>query len=109
MGLVLIRTPLLALLLVGTVQIRARDLPSETAGIDRIVQALLSVFDQSDILALGESHWNKLDADLRLRLVRHPDFAKKVRFVVVEFASSAQQKKASFGSAHPSRRRRKSG
>lgn len=70
---------------------RARELPSETTGIDGIVQALLSVFDESDILALGESHWNRLDADLRLRLVRHPEFAKKVRFVVVEFASTAQQ------------------
>jgi hypothetical protein len=66
-------------------------LPDETAGLDRIVQTLVSAFDQADIVALGDNHWNKMDSDLRIALVRSPEFAKKVHFIVVEFGSTAQQ------------------
>jgi Haem-binding uptake, Tiki superfamily, ChaN len=66
-------------------------LPDETAGLDQIVRTLLSVFDHADIVALGENHWRKWDSDLRIQLVRHPDFAKKVQFIVVEFGSTAFQ------------------
>lgn len=66
-------------------------LPDETAGFDEIVQTLISAFDHTDILALGESHWRKSDSDLRIRLVRHPEFAKKVHSIVVEFGSTAYQ------------------
>ena len=66
-------------------------LPDETAGFDRIVQTLVSAFDHVDIVALGEDHWRKVDSDLRIALVRNPEFAKKVRFIVVEFGSTAQQ------------------
>jgi hypothetical protein len=66
-------------------------LPDESAGIDGITQTLVSVFDQVDIVLLGEVHWQKLDSDLRIALIRGPDFAKKVRFIVVEFASTAEQ------------------
>jgi hypothetical protein len=66
-------------------------LPDEATGIDGIVQTLISVFDQADIVALGEAHQRKLDSDLRIALVRHPDFPKKVRSIVVEFASTTEQ------------------
>jgi hypothetical protein len=66
-------------------------LPDEAAGVDGIVRALISVFDQVDIVALGEVHERKLDSDLRIALVRHPDFAKKVRSIVVEFGSTTEQ------------------
>lgn len=66
-------------------------LPDEAAGFDGIVRTLISAFDQADVVALGEDHGQKLDADVRIALLRHPDFAKKVRFIVVEFASTAQQ------------------
>jgi hypothetical protein len=66
-------------------------LPDEAAGIDGIVQALISVFDQADIVALGEAHSRRADSDLRIALVRHPDFAKKVRSIVVEFGSTTEQ------------------
>ena len=66
-------------------------LPDETAGFDRIVQTLVSAFDHVDIVALGESHWRKVDSDLRIALVRNPEFAQKVRFIVVEFGSTGQQ------------------
>jgi len=66
-------------------------LPDESPGIDGIVRTLISVFDQVDIVALGEAHGRKLDSDLRIALVRHPDFAKKVRSIVVEFGSTTEQ------------------
>jgi hypothetical protein len=52
---------------------------------------LISAFDQVDIVALGERHGRKLDSDLRIAVVRHPDFAKKVRSIVVEFGSTSEQ------------------
>ncbi len=66
-------------------------LPVEAAGVDDIVQALISVFDQADVVALGEFHRRRADSDLRIALVRHPAFAKKVRSIVVEFASTTEQ------------------
>ena len=66
-------------------------LPNETAGFDSVVQTLISAFDHVDVVALGESHWRKADSDLRIALVRNPEFAKKVRFIVVEFGNTAQQ------------------
>jgi heme-binding uptake protein ChaN (Tiki superfamily) len=66
-------------------------LPDEAAGIDGIVQTLISVFDQVDLVALGEVHGRRADSDLRIALVRHPDFAKKVRSIVVEFGSTTEQ------------------
>jgi hypothetical protein len=66
-------------------------MPDESAGIDGITQTLVSAFDHVDIVLLGEVHWQKLDSDLRIALVRQPDFAKKVRFIVVEFGSTAEQ------------------
>lgn len=66
-------------------------LPDEAAGIDGIVQALISVFDQADIVALGEAHGRRADSDLRIALVRHADFARKVRAIVVEFGSTTEQ------------------
>ena len=67
-------------------------LPDEAAGLDGIVRTLISAFDQADIVALGEWHGLiSLDSDLRIAVVRHPDFAKKVRSIVVEFGSTTEQ------------------
>jgi hypothetical protein len=66
-------------------------LPDEAAGIDQIVAALISVYDQFDVVALGERHGQRPDSDLRIALVRHPDFAKKVRTIVVEWGSITEQ------------------
>src|SRR5688572_20412996 len=88
------------LLLVGTALLarapqsadrRESRLPDEAAGVDEVVRALISVFDQADVLALGEAHGRKADSELRIALVRHPDFAKKVRSIVVEFGSTTEQ------------------
>jgi hypothetical protein len=69
----------------------AARLPDESTGIDGIARALVAAFDQADIVALGEAHRRKLDSDLRIAVVRHPDFARKVRSIVVEFASTTEQ------------------
>ncbi len=67
-------------------------LSNETAGLDEIVRALIPAFDHADILALGEWHGRiPLDSNLRIALVRHPDFAKKVKSIVVEFGSTTEQ------------------
>lgn len=66
-------------------------LPDEAAGIDGIVRTLISAFDQVDIVALGEAHMRSVDSDLRIALIRHPDFAKKVRTIVIECGSIAEQ------------------
>ena len=66
-------------------------LPEEAAGIDGVVGALVSVYDQFDVVALGEMHERRIDSDLRIALVRHPGFAKKVRSIVVEFATTTEQ------------------
>jgi heme-binding uptake protein ChaN (Tiki superfamily) len=66
-------------------------LPTEPAGLDAIARALIAAFDQVDVVALGEAHGRRADSDLRIALVRHPDFAKKVRSIVVEFGSTTEQ------------------
>ena len=68
------------------------SLPDEAAGMDAIVHTLVSAFDDVDVLALGEAHGAfRLDSDLRIALVRHPDFARKVRSIIVEFGSTTEQ------------------
>lgn len=66
-------------------------LPDESAGIDGIARTLIAAFDQVDIVALGEAHERTLDSNLRIAVVRHPEFAKKVRSIVVEFGSTTEQ------------------
>ncbi len=66
-------------------------IPVETAGWDAVVTNLLSAFDTFDVVMLGEAYGRKVDADLRLRLVRHPDFRKKVKVIVAEVLTEQQQ------------------
>jgi hypothetical protein len=66
-------------------------LNDEAAGINGIVEALISVYDQFDVVALGEMHDRRHDSDLRIALVRHPGFAKKVRTIVVEWGRTTEQ------------------
>jgi hypothetical protein len=67
------------------------QLPAESAGWDRAVTTVLAAFDAVDVVALGEAHGRKVDSDFRIRLIRHPDFPQKARFIVVEFVSSSYQ------------------
>src|SRR5262245_47889950 len=66
-------------------------LPDETVGLDNIVKTLISTFDQVDVLALSDAHWRRVDSELRIAVVRHPEFARRARFIVVEFANTADQ------------------
>jgi len=66
-------------------------LPDETAGIDAIARTLIATFDHVDIVALGEAHEGKIDSDLRLALIRNPEFAGKVRAIVIECGSTTEQ------------------
>lgn len=66
-------------------------LPEEASGRNKIYQTLISAFDHTDIVALGEQHGRKLDSDFRIGLIRDPDFPKKVHSIVVEFASTSEQ------------------
>ena len=77
-----------AVLLAQSVARPDARLPPETAGWDNVVAALLSVFDHADVLALGEAHGRKVDAELRLHLVRHPQFVNRVQWIVVEASQS---------------------
>ena len=67
------------------------QLPDETEGLDNIAKTLVSTFDQIDVLALADTHQRKIDSDLRLGIVRRPEFAKKVHFILIEFANTADQ------------------
>ena len=62
---------------------------AEGAVWDRTVTTVLAAFDAVNVVALGEAHGRRVDSDFRIRLVRHPDFPKKARFIVVEFVSSS--------------------
>jgi hypothetical protein len=84
---------LLALALSASLSAQAPNvrLSDESAGIDAIARTLVSAFDQVDIVALGEYHQKQLDSDIRIAMVRDPAFAKKVRSIVVAFASTTEQ------------------
>ena len=66
-------------------------LPDEAVGISGIVEALVSAYDWFDVVALGEMHDRQHDSNLRIALVRHPDFARKVRTIVVEWGRTTEQ------------------
>ncbi len=67
------------------------DLPAETVGVDRIVSTLISAFDRVDVVALDDTHQRKVDSDIRIRLIRDPEFTQKVHLIIVEFANIADQ------------------
>jgi hypothetical protein len=66
-------------------------LPAESPGWNRTLDALLAAFDHADVVALGEAHGRRADLDLRIRLVRHPAFPQKVRYIVTELGGADDQ------------------
>lgn len=56
-----------------------------------LVAGILAAWDSHDVVCLGEDHGGKNDSDLRIALIEHPDFARKVKTVMVEFAAVTQQ------------------
>lgn len=67
--------------------------PSEAtkARLQTIVKGILVAWDKADVVCLGEDHGSKNDSDLRITLVEHPDFVRKVNVIMVESANIAHQ------------------
>src|SRR6266567_4667866 len=63
---------------------------AEAAGWDKVVVGLLSAFDNADVVGLQATR-GRQGSDLRLRLIRHPDFPNKARLIVVEWGNSLYQ------------------
>jgi uncharacterized iron-regulated protein len=61
------------------------------ARLQNIVNGILAIWDKADVVCLGEDHGSKNDSDLRIALIEHPDFARKVNAVIVEFADTNHQ------------------
>jgi hypothetical protein len=55
------------------------------------VERLLLAFDSADVVALSDHHLSKVDSDLRIHLVRHPDFPRKAQAIVVECGNALYQ------------------
>jgi hypothetical protein len=66
-------------------------LPSVTTGWDNVVSTLLSAFDNADVVALEETRGSVADSELRLRLIRNPDFPFRANYIIVEFGNSLHQ------------------
>jgi hypothetical protein len=56
-----------------------------------IVKGILAAWDKADLICLGEDHGSKNDSDLRIALVEHPDFIRRVKVVMIESANVAHQ------------------
>ena len=61
------------------------------ARLQNIVKGILTVWDKADVVCLGEDHGSKNDSDLRIALVEHPDFVRKVKVIMIESANVAHQ------------------
>ena len=56
-----------------------------------IVTGILNAWDKADLICLGEDHGSKNDSDLRIALVEHPDFIRRVKVIMIESANVAHQ------------------
>ncbi len=67
--------------------------PNETtrARLQTIINGILTAWDKADVVCLGEDHGSRNDSDLRITLVQHPDFIRRVNVIIVEFADTLQQ------------------
>lgn len=61
------------------------------ARLQGIIKGILAAWDKADVVCLGEDHGSKNDSDLRISLVEHPDFVRKVKMVIVESANAHHQ------------------
>jgi len=56
-----------------------------------VVDHILAAWKRADVVCLGEDHDRYFDNELRIALVRHPDFPKTVRAIVLEMANPVHQ------------------
>ena len=59
--------------------------------LSKVVDGIVSAWDKFDVVCLGEGHGVKADSDLRIMVVQHPDFARKVNVIMVESADINRQ------------------
>jgi hypothetical protein len=55
------------------------------------VNAVVSIFDRLRLVAVGERHWAREDAQFRLSLIKSPAFARNVNDIVIEFGNPLSQ------------------
>ncbi|MGH7615145.1 MAG: hypothetical protein ACREMW_14035 [Gemmatimonadales bacterium] len=58
---------------------------------DEVVRAILGAWKTVDVVCLGEDHGRYYDSELRIALIRHPDFPRTVRVIVIESANPVHQ------------------
>ena len=58
---------------------------------DEVVNSILGAWKTADVVCLGEDHGRYYDSELRIALVRHPDFPRTVRVVVIESGNPIHQ------------------
>lgn len=58
---------------------------------DSVASEIIGAWRSADVVCLGENHGRQHDSDLRIALVRHPNFADVIDVVVVEMANNAHQ------------------
>jgi uncharacterized iron-regulated protein len=90
-GATLLLTCLLMLVPAGRTQNQILPDESTRNRLQPIVKGILAAWDRFDVVCLGEDHGSKNDSDLRITLVEHPDFIRKVNVIMVEFANSERQ------------------
>lgn len=55
------------------------------------VRSILDAWKTADVVCLGEDHGRYYDSELRIAVVTHPDFARTVRLIVIEWANPTHQ------------------
>ena len=58
---------------------------------DEVARAILTAWKTADVVCLGEDHGRYYDSELRIALVRQPDFPRTVRVIVIESANPIHQ------------------
>ena len=55
------------------------------------VQKVIAAFDRVNLVGLGERHWSREDSEFRLKVIRAPEFSKRVNDIVIEFGNPLYQ------------------
>jgi hypothetical protein len=80
---------LAAVLLVSPLLLRAA--PASDAHPEEAVEAVLAAFDRVPVVALGEAHGLMEQHEFLASLLYHPEFARRVDTIIVEFGSARYQ------------------
>ena len=76
---------------VGVVLVGMASTVSPQARYGGVVEEILAAWKSADLVCLGEAHGREYDSELRIALVRHPEFPRTVRMIVVEWGNPVQQ------------------